>query len=56
MTVEGNRAAVEVESNGTHVNGRTYNNKYHFVMVSDGEKFVEIKEYMNTLHLAKLLG
>lgn len=56
MIVEGDRAAVEVESEGTHVNGKRYNNKYHFlIQVQDG-KFVAVKEYMNTLHLARLLA
>lgn len=56
MTVEGDKVAAEVESHGTHVNGKTYNNKYHFlILVKDG-KFKSVKEYMNTLHLAKLMG
>jgi len=56
MTVEENKAAVEVESEGTHVNGKAYNNKYHFLIVVEDGKFKSVKEYMNTLHLAKLLG
>ncbi len=32
MTVEGDKAAVEVESQGTHTNGKSYHNKYHFLI------------------------
>jgi uncharacterized protein len=53
--VEGDRVAAEVESNGQHKNGRTYNNHYHFLLVIRGGRIVEVKEYMDTLHLAQLL-
>lgn len=47
--------AAEVESRGTHANGKAYNNKYHFLItIADGQ-FVHVKEYMDTLHLAQLL-
>lgn len=53
--VEGNKVAAEVESEGTHVNGKKYANKYHFLITVEGGKFVRVKEYMNTLHLALLI-
>lgn len=55
MIAEGDTVAAEVESEGTHVNGKRYNNKYHFLIVVKAGKFTSVKEYMNTLHLAKLL-
>jgi uncharacterized protein len=54
-TAEGARVAAEVESQGNHVNGRAYNNKYHFLMVLEGGKIIEVKEYMDTLHLFQLI-
>ncbi len=32
ITAEGDRVAVEAESFATHVSGKYYNNKYHFLM------------------------
>lgn len=55
MIAEGNTVAAEVESEGTHVNGKRYNNKYHFLIVVKDGKFSSVKEYMNTLHLMNLL-
>jgi uncharacterized protein len=56
MIIQGDKAAVEVESEGTHVNGKRYHNKYHFlIQVTDG-KFQSVKEYMNTLHLFRLIS
>lgn len=53
---EGNRVAVEASSSGTHVNGKSYNNRYHFLFEVDQGQIVGVKEYMNTLHLAQLIG
>lgn len=56
MIAEGDKVAAEVVSNGNHVNGKKYNNHYHFLMqVKDG-KIVAVKEYMDTLHLYKLIS
>lgn len=55
LTTEGERVAAEVESLGEHVNGKTYNNRYHFLFVIRGERIVEVREYMDTLHLANLI-
>lgn len=53
---EGDKVAAEVESSGTHVNGRLYRNKYHFLFQLRDEKIVHVKEYMDTLHLAQLIA
>ena len=55
MIAEGDKVAVEVSSYGQHVNGRTYENKYHFLMTIAGGEIVEVKEYMDTLHLHQLI-
>lgn len=56
MIAEGDKVAAEVVSNGIHVNGKNYNNHYHFLIrIKDG-KFIEVKEYMDTLHLFKLIS
>jgi ketosteroid isomerase-like protein len=55
MIAEGNQVAVEVVSNGKHVNGKTYTNNYHFLITIEGGKMVDVKEYMDTLHLYQLI-
>lgn len=55
MIAEGNKVAAEVESSGKHLNGRDYANKYHFLMTIEGGTIVEVKEYMDTLHLFQLI-
>jgi len=55
MIAEGNKVAVEVESYGEHVNGRKYINKYHFLITIEGGKMIEVREYMDTLHLYQLI-
>ncbi len=56
MIAEGDMVAAEVASNGTHVNGKKYNNRYHFLIRLKDGKFVDVKEYMDTLHLFKLIS
>jgi len=57
VTAEDDKIAAEVESLGTHISGKVYNNKYHFLMVINERNnlIVSVKEYMNTLTLLKLL-
>lgn len=56
VTVDGDRVAVEAQSRGTHTNGKTYNNHYHFLFVVRGGQIVAVKEYMDTQHLAWLIA
>jgi ketosteroid isomerase-like protein len=50
MTAEGDRVAVEAESYGEYMNGKIYNNLYHFLFeVRDG-KIQAVREYCDTLH------
>lgn len=55
LTAEGDRVAVEAESYGETVNGKIYNNLYHFLIeVRDG-KIQAVKEYMDSLHAKEVL-
>ena len=54
-TAEGERLAIEAESEGITVTGKRYEQKYHFLMrVRDG-KIVEFKEYMDTEYAREVL-
>ncbi|MEZ4743899.1 MAG: ester cyclase [Bdellovibrionota bacterium] len=52
---EGDSVAAEVISHGTHVNGKKYNNQYHFLIKVKNSKMIDVKEYMDTLHLHDLI-
>jgi ketosteroid isomerase-like protein len=55
FTAEGDRVAVEAESYAKHANGKTYQNKYHFLLeVRDG-KIQAVREYMDTQHANDVL-
>jgi len=56
MIEENDQVAAEVISNGTHMNGRQYNNRYHFLIRIKDSKMVDVKEYMDTLHLHQLIA
>src|SRR5687768_12370206 len=53
---EGDAVAAEVESFGQHKNGRTYQNRYHFLFRVQGGVIREVKEYMDTQHLKDLIS
>ncbi|MFQ5514880.1 MAG: nuclear transport factor 2 family protein [Myxococcota bacterium] len=55
MTAEGERVAIEAESFGRHVSGKTYRNQYHFLMVIRDGRIHEFKEYMDTMHAKEVL-
>lgn len=48
MVAEGNKVAVEAESEGEHVSGQTYNNQYHFLFEFRDGLLIKLKEYMDT--------
>jgi len=48
MVAENDSVAVEAESTGTHVSGKHYNNKYHFLIRLRDGKIIESREYMDT--------
>ncbi|HEV2169426.1 MAG TPA: nuclear transport factor 2 family protein [Candidatus Binatus sp.] len=47
---EGDRCAVQAESNTIASNGKKYNNRYHFDIRFDGDKIAEVREYCDTNH------
>ncbi len=52
---EGDWVAVEATSTGDVVNGRTYQNQYHFAMrIRDG-KVAQVNEYCDTLNIKEVL-
>ena len=56
MVAEGDKIAIEAESYGEFADGRVYNNEYHFlVQVRDG-KICAVKEYLDTMHTAEIVG
>jgi len=55
MIAEGDMVAAEVASNGIHVNGKEYANKYHFLITMENGLMTVVKEYMDTLHLYQLM-
>lgn len=55
MTAEGERVAVEAESEGQHVSGQLYSNQYHFLMRFRDGKLLEFKEYMDTERVTDIL-
>jgi uncharacterized protein (TIGR02246 family) len=55
LTAEGDRVAVEAESDGVHASGRHYHNTYHFLIrVRDG-KIAELREYLDTALVQEVL-
>lgn len=51
ITAEGNRVAVEADSNAILANGNPYNNQYVFFFYFDDEgKISEFREYWDTLY------
>ncbi|MEM9462759.1 MAG: nuclear transport factor 2 family protein [Myxococcota bacterium] len=53
-TAEGDRVAVEIESNGTKANGTVYNNRYHFLVTLRDGKITALREYMDTYHAKRV--
>lgn len=51
-TVDGDRVAVEAESDAPLVNGRTYRNRYHLLFELRDGAIVHVKEYSDTQHVA----
>jgi uncharacterized protein len=54
-TAEGDRVAVEAESHAKMKNGKTYQNKYHFLFVVRDGKISQVKEYLDTMHANDVL-
>ena len=50
FTIDGDRVAVETESHAQLLNGRVYNNLYHFLFILKDEKILRVKECLDTMH------
>ena len=55
MVAEGDKVAVEARSEGLHVSGSIYRNEYHFLFTFDASGIVNLKEYMDTEPVTKIL-
>jgi ketosteroid isomerase-like protein len=57
ITAQGDRVAVEAESLGVlKPNGKTYNNRYHFLFEVENGRISKLKEYCDTKHAAEIFG
>ena len=48
MTAEGDRVCAEVRSEAELTTGQTYHNLYHFLFILRDQKFVCVKEFLDT--------
>ena len=55
MTAEGERVAVEAESEGMHASGQHYRNAYHFLFEFENGLLKVLKEYMDTEQVTDVL-
>ena len=55
LTAEGGRVAVEAESLAHTNSGRTYNNRYHFLITVHDGRVTLVKEYLDTMHANAIL-
>jgi len=53
MTAEGDRVAAEAESFARMKNGKTYQNRYHFLCVVRDGKIQSVREYLDTMHATR---
>ena len=55
LTVQGERVAVEAETLGTRVDGKIYNNQYHYLVIVRNGLIRERREYLDTIHANEML-
>lgn len=55
MVAEGDKVAVEAQSDGEHVSGKNYSNEYHFLFEFSDGKLLSLKEYMDTERVTDIL-
>ena len=51
LIAEGDKVAVEAESYGELLNGRVYNQQYHFLFTVRDGRIETVKEYLDTQHV-----
>lgn len=54
-TVQGERVAVEADGSGTLQNGRSYDNRYHYLFVVREGKIAAVREYNDTDYMFSVL-
>lgn len=52
-TAEDDRVALEMESYGEMLNGKVYQNRYHFLVTVVDSKITALREYMDTYHVKR---
>jgi ketosteroid isomerase-like protein len=55
MVAEGDKVAVEAQSEGEHVSGQIYSNDYHFLFEFRDGKLHKLKEYLDTEQVTDVL-
>jgi ketosteroid isomerase-like protein len=55
MVAEGDKVAVEAQSEGEHVSGQIYSNDYHFLFEFRAGKLHKLKEYLDTEQVTDVL-
>lgn len=55
LTAEAQRVAAEVQAEGRWVNGKLYQNRYHFLFELGDGRISRVHEYMDTLHLFEVM-
>jgi uncharacterized protein len=56
LTAEGDRVACEAEGYSTMLNGKSYNNTYHFLIFIRDGRIYKIKEYLDVKLADEVLG
>lgn len=56
MTAEADRVAVEADSHGEMLNGKIYENSYHFLFTFRNGKIAEVREYCCSYTAADVFG
>lgn len=56
MIGEGDKVAAEIRSYADLTDGRVYENQYHMLFTHRRGKIVEVREYADTLLIAKMFG
>lgn len=56
ITAEGHRVAAEASSDGETLDGKRYQNLYHFLFECRAGKIVAVREYMDPLHVREVFG
>jgi ketosteroid isomerase-like protein len=51
LIAEGDKVALEVESNGELRNGRVYDQRYHFLLTFRDGRIGSVREYLDTQHV-----